>query len=171
MKKIFSIFSGFALMLAFAAVPSFATGGFNQYGYNYTARVFEGPLSGWCQEKGISLTTCGGYGFGSANDQLVMKWNAQWDNCNANGYDNPTDCLGAWVDNEFNGHVPGGSGVVWHYKIIWVGSAGDASPYWQPGGYSVWGNYEVVMDQGTNATGHVWYANATPNGYGSVFAQ
>ena len=149
---------GAMVATAFAAGP----------GYNYTARVFVGSLSQWCAAEGITnATTCGSYGFGSANDQLVMKWNAQWDACNANGYDNPQYCAGAWVDNEYNGNVPGGDGYVWHYKIIWVGSQASASPYWQPGGYSVWGNYEVVMDQGiTPGSRHASYALATPNGYG-----
>ena len=153
------------LLFGASAMPAFAAG---QRGYNYTARVFVGPLSLWCSAEGIPLSTCGSYGFGSASDQLVMKWNAQWDNCNANGYDNPTYCAGAWVDNEYNGNVPGGDGYVWHYKIIWVGSAGQNSSYWEPGGYSVWGNYEVVMDQGvTPGSGHSWNALATPNGYGT----
>ena len=171
-----------------AGVALAAGGGFNQYGYNDGARIFNGTLAQWCEAEGIAPTNadCGPYGFGSVNDRLVMKWNAQWDACNANGYDNPAYCLGAWTDNEFNGNVPGGSGVVWHYKIIWVGSQGESSPYWLPGGYSVWGNYEVVMDQGTDRSGNASCSNTTlqtnngghgfctlaaPNGYGAVFSQ
>ncbi|MDZ4225878.1 MAG: hypothetical protein U1C66_00105, partial [Patescibacteria group bacterium] len=63
-----------------------------------------------------------------------------------------------------------GSKEVWHYKIVWVGSAGEASPHWQEGGYSVWGNYEVLMDQGVTLNDgptHIWFARSTPNGYGS----
>lgn len=101
-----------------------------------------------------------------ANDRLVMKWNAAWDACNAAGGDDPASCAGAWTTNEWNGMVPGGSGMTDHYKVIWVGSLGEASPYWAVGGYSVWGNYEVVMDQGTDSTGHFWFALATPNGLG-----
>ncbi len=154
-----------ALMIGVLAVPAFAAGGFDQYGYNDTARVFNGTGSSWCLAGGQAADCLGV----NSPDKLVMKWNAQWDNCNANGYDNPTYCLGAWTDNEWNGAVPGGSGQVWHYKIIWVGSAGSSSPYWLPGGYSVWGNYEVVMDQGMSDGVHTWGALATPNGYGAVF--
>lgn len=158
-----------ALLLGGMAATAFAAGGFDQYGYNDTARIFNGTVSQWCAAEGITDTaTCGSYGFGSVNDRLVMKWNAQWDNCNANGYNDPTYCAGAWVDNEYNGKVPGGDGYIWHYKIIWVGSAGENSSYWQPGGYLVWGNYEVVMDQGvTPGSGHSFNALATPNGYGA----
>ena len=150
-----------ALMLGAVAVSAFAAGGFNQYGYNYGARIFVGKADG--VDKNLDGTVWGDPTY--ANDHLVMKWNAQWDNCNANGYDNPTYCLGAWVDNEWNGNVPGGSGVIEHYKIIWVGSQGENSQYWVNGGYSVWGNYEVIMDQGTDSTGHFWYAHGTPNGF------
>ncbi len=145
------------------AGTAFAAGGFDQYGYNNTARIFNGTGSSWCLAGGQAANCMGLYG----NDKLIMKWNAQWDACNANGYDNPTYCLGAWVDNEWNGNVSGGSGVTEHYKIIWVGSAGESSQYWVSGGYLVWNNYEVIMDQGTDSTGHFWYALGTPNGYGA----
>ena len=151
-------------LLATLAVPVLAAG-FDQYGYNDTARVFVGPASGWCLAAGSTSDCMGIY----SNDLLVMKWNAAWDACNLNGYDDPTYCLGAWLTNEWNGKVPGGSGQVWHYKIIWVGSAGSDSQYWVPGGYSIWGNYEVIMDQGIDPNigpGHMWFALGTPNGFG-----
>jgi hypothetical protein len=101
------------------------------------------------------------------NDKLVMKWNAAWDACNAAGNDSVSACLGAWTSNEWNGNVPGGSGVTDHYKIIWVGPGAEVSPYWVAGGYTVWGSYEVIMDQGTDTSGHFWFAHGIPNGYGS----
>ncbi len=152
-----------ALLLGGMATTAFAAGGFNEFGYNYSARIFSGPADG--VDKVLDGTVWGDPTY--ANDHLVMKWNAQWDNCNANGYDDPTYCLGAWVDNEWNGNVPGGSGTTEHDKIIWVGSQGENSPYWKAGGYSIWGNYEVLMQQGTDASGHYSYAHAVPNGYGT----
>ncbi len=157
-----------AIIGAVLVVPSVANaaGGFDQYGYNYGARIFVGPADG--VDKVLDGKVWGDPTY--ANDHLVMKWNAAWDACNANGYNNPTYCAGAWTDNEWNGMAPDGSSAVWHYKIIWVGSAGAASPYWRSGGYSVWGNYEVIMDQGLDpsfGTGHIWGALATPNGYGA----
>jgi hypothetical protein len=63
--------------------------------------------------------------------------------------------------------VPGGSGEVEHYKIIWVGPELYNSPYWREGGYGVWGEFEVIMDQGTIANEHFWNTlRVTPNGFG-----
>ncbi len=162
-----------------AAKP--ADKGFNEFGYNYTARNFVGTGASWCADYGVfDEATCNEWLMGPFyNDKLVMKWNEAWDACNDNGYDDPAYCAGAWTDNEWNG-MNGGSGAVWHYKIIWVGSEGESSPYWREGGYLVWGNYEVVMDQGTDKTGtayppcsgepnnggHTMCALAIPSGYG-----
>lgn len=96
-----------------------------------------------------------------------MKWNAQWDNCNAAGNDDESACAGASLDNEWNGMIPGGSGGTEHFKAIWVGSAGEASPYWRDGGYLLWGNYEALMDQGMAGGAQWWAAHAIPNGYGA----
>ncbi|HUZ79092.1 MAG TPA: hypothetical protein VMV28_00490 [Thermoplasmata archaeon] len=140
-------------------------------GYNYNANLFVGTGALWCTQTDPTWTGCDAYLGASVNDILTMKWNAQWNNCNANGYDSATYCLGAWVSNDWNGAVPGGDGGVWHYKIIWVGSAAESSPYWLPGGYTIWNNYEVVMDQGTSGGVHTFFALATPNGYGAVNGQ
>ena len=161
-RVLVSLFAALTLVVA-VSVPALAAGGFDQFGYNNTARVFNGTGSSWCLAGGQGANCLGIY----SPDKLVMKWNAAWDACNANGYDDPAFCLGAWTTNEWNGKAPGGSGAGWHYKIIWVGSAGAASPYWSDGGYSVWGNYEVTMDQGVDPNlgpGHMWFAHATPNG-------
>jgi hypothetical protein len=140
------------------------TGGFDQYGYNNTARVFVGSADG--VDRILDGKVWGDPTY--ANDHLVMKWNAQWDACNAAGNNSVAACLGAWTDNEWNGNVTGGSRTTEHYKIIWVGSEGTSSKYWLAGGYLVWGSYEVIMDQGTFNGSHSWFAHATPNGYGAV---
>ena len=149
------------------------TNGFDQYGYNRKARIFVGTEGGWCAARGWGWD-CAGYPLYApyANDRLAMKWNAEWDRGNAENWQNGP--YGAWEDNEWNGAVPGGSGEVWHYKIIWVGNGGcleapycpQKSPYWREGGYPIWGVFEVIMDQGTGADGHVWYTHAIPTGYG-----
>jgi len=144
-----------------------AAGGFNEFGYNYGSRIFNGPADG--VDKILDDKVWGDETY--ANDHLVMKWNAQWDSCNAAGNNDEAACAGAWTDNEWNGAKKDGSGEVWHYKIIWVGSAVEASDYWKEGGYSVWGNYEVLMDQGTyNDDGvvHLMSTHSTPNGYGGA---
>ena len=99
-----------------------------------------------------------------AKDHLVMKWSKGWDY--ARFHDAPWT-PDAWEDNEWNGMVEGGSGEVAHYKIIWVDSELEDSPYWREGGYAIWGQFEVILDQGVVAGEHYWGAHAQPAGYGS----
>lgn len=135
--------------------------GFDACGYNYSAMVFSGPADG--VDGVLDGTVYGDPTY--ANDHLVMKWNAAWVACNANGYDNATYCAGAWVTNEWNG-MAGGSQTTDHVKIIWVGSAGAAGPYWVSGGLSIWNNYEILMDQGMVGGVHTVWTFASPNGLG-----
>ena len=143
----------------------FAAGGFNQYGYNYGARIFVGTGASWSLAKGLPADYLGIY----SPDKLVMKWNAEWDRGNSENWANPP--YAAWTDNEWNGKgVAGGSGAVWHYKIQWVGSCGaDYTPL-PDGGYCLWGQFETIMDQGIDPSmgpGHLWFAHANPTGYGT----
>ncbi len=138
--------------------------GFDQYGYNDTARVFVGTGSSWCEAGGQAADCLGIY----SNDQLVMKSDKEWDRGNAENWSNPP--YNAWTDNEWNGAFPGGSGEVWHYKIVWVGPCTDGTVLTN-GGYCIWGQLEVIMDQGTQiGSGHFSFALATPNGYGAYFS-
>jgi len=135
------------------------SGGFDQFGYNYKARIFVGKADG--VDRVLDGKVWGDPTY--ANDLLVMKWNAEWDRGRKEDWSNPP--YDAWCTNEWNGAVPGGSGKVWHFKIIWVGPELENSPYWREGGYPIWGQFEVIMDQGTViGGGHQWYALATPNG-------
>jgi len=63
--------------------------------------------------------------------------------------------------------VEGGSGEVAHYKIIWVGPDPESSPYWRDGGYAIWGQFEVILDQGVAGGEYHWNAHAQPSGYAS----
>ncbi len=157
-----------AVMLGAMAVPAFAAGGFGANGYNNTARLFNGTLLQWCTAKSIDPLSCPAYGFGSNNDRIVMKWNAEWDRGNAEGWANAP--YNAWTDNQWNGKN-GGSGVVWHYKIVWVGDY-LADPTLVPdGAYGIWGQFAVIMDQGVDPiTGHTWFARGNPAGYGSYYS-
>ncbi|HET7630223.1 MAG TPA: hypothetical protein VFK03_02510 [Candidatus Saccharimonadales bacterium] len=156
------------LPAAVNAAPNGHGQGFDQNGYNDNARVFVGDCLDWYTGKyggteAQAQNYCGDY----ANDQLVMKWNKAWDECNATtDQDDASVCAGAWLTNHWNGHVPGGSGEVWQYKYVWVGSEGENSPYWRDGGESIWGNYEVVMSQGVAGGEHSVLTHATPNGLG-----
>ncbi len=147
------------------ATPALAAGskGFDAFGYNRTARIFNGTGASWSLAKGLPADYLGIY----ANDKLVMKWNAEWDRGNAEGWLNPP--YAAWENNEWNGMFPGGSGAVWHYKIAWDQTcASGGTP--TNGGYCLWGDFEVLMDQGLDPSfgpGHLWFAHANPTGYGA----
>lgn len=180
-RRIISIALAFVL-LAILATPALAdkptgfddhgnaTGqmgdnGFDQYGYNKTARIFSGTGMSWCMGKFGDETWCTGYLGPYAQDKLVMKWNAEWDRGDAEGWTGGS--YDAWENNEWNGMVPGGSGEVWHYKIVWVGDC-TADPTLVPeGGYCIWGQFAGIMDQGTSFGEHFWLAHAVPSGYGT----
>lgn len=164
MKKIFSIVMVLVILLSVPVSALAAGGGFDQYGYNDTGRIFNGTGSSWCVAGGGTETSCAVSMAPYANDQLVMKWSDDWDRGNTEGWTGVYDK--AWTSNEWNGAFPGGSGEVWHYKIIWVGSQLEDGPYWRDGGYAIWGQFEVIMDQGMSDGAHYWLAHGTPSGYG-----
>lgn len=139
-----------------------AAGGFDQFGYNYKARLFVGPADG--VDRALDGTVWGDPTY--ANDHLVMKWSKAWDDARFNGGPWTPD---AWVDNEWNGMWKNGSTTSEtseHVKIVWVGPALENSPYWRTGGYAIWGEFEVLFDRWMDPTGHFWYAHAIPSGYG-----
>lgn len=159
MKRL-SLFSILAYLFAMVPVLS-ASGGFDEFGYNYNARIFVGKADG--VDRVFDGKVWGDPTY--ANDRLVMKWSKAWDNARFHGEPWTAD---AWVNNEWNGKVPNGSGEVWHYKTIWVGPELEKSPYWREGGYAIWGQFEVIMDHGTlPESGHEWFAKALPCGYGA----
>jgi len=133
--------------------------GFDEFGYNYSARIFNGKADGVDRELDNAVWGDPTY----ANDHLVMKWSKGWDEARFHGAAWGPD---AWEDNEWNGKVPDGSGEVWHYKISWVGDGGESSPYWREGGHAIWGQFEVLLSQGTVDNGHFWDAHSNPSGYG-----
>ncbi|MCJ7805838.1 hypothetical protein MUP46_04335 [Patescibacteria group bacterium] len=168
MKKLFflvAIATAFALTTSPVMAAQPPDKGFDEFGYNRTARNFVGTGSSWCDEHGDAIDCLGIY----SPDKLVMKWNAEWDRGNAEGWTDPNGYR-AWVNNEWNGKVDGGSGAVWHYKIVWVGDY-VANPSLIPeGGYGIWGQFATIMDQGTDPSfgpGHMWFAHANPTGYGA----
>jgi len=135
--------------------------GFDEYGYNDVANIFNGPADG--VDHMLDGNVWGDPTY--ANDHLVMKWNKAWETCNADR--SPTNCAGAWTLNEWNGQVPGGSGETWQYKIKWVGTCGASGALLADGGYCIWNEYEVVQSQGSVNNEHFWDAHAHPNGFGN----
>jgi len=146
-----------------------AKGGFDEFGYNYNARIFNGIGENWYRGKnkphlgpwqeGQPFVWDDTYG----PDRLVMKWSKAWDNARFDGADWTPQ---AWVTNHWNGQIPGGSKEIWHYKIIWVGPELESSPHWREGGYAIWVEFEVIMSHGTVANKHFWDAHANPAGLG-----
>ncbi len=133
--------------------------GFDEFGYNYGARIFVGAADG--VDKILDGAVWGDPTY--ARDLLKMGWSKAWDDARFHAAAWACD---AFEDNQWNGQVPGGSGEVWHYRIVWVGSELEASPCWREGGYAIWGQFEVIMDHGTVANEHFWYAHAVPAGFG-----
>ena len=163
MKKLTFVFVTLSL-LAITALPAAADGGFDEWGYNRTARNFVGTGWSWCMGKVGDEAWCTDYLGPYANDKLVMKWNAEWDRGNAEGWSNPP--YDAWCSNEWNGMMPGGSGETWHYKYAWVGPCGAYGTPLDNGGYCIWGQFAVIMSHGTYEGQHFWDALASPAGYG-----
>jgi len=142
--------------------------GFDAAGYNRTARIFSGTYESWCMDKFGDASVCQTRYGPWLNDKLIMKWNDEWDRGNAEGWENPP--YNAWLSNMANGKFPEGSGETWLYKFVWVGSCGaDYTPL-PDGGYCIWGQFEVIMDKGNDTGSVIWYAHATPSGYGSYFS-
>jgi hypothetical protein len=139
---------------------SAAANGFDQYGYNYQARVFSGSADG--VDRILDGAVWGDPTY--ANDHLVMKWSKAWDDARFNGAPWTPD---AWETNEWNGSVPGGSGESETVKIIWVGPDLETSPYWRDGGYAIWGQFEVIMDKYVGKGAHFVLAHAVSNGFGN----
>ena len=159
-KVIIALFALAVLVISIGLVTAANENkGFDKFGYNYQARVFVGAADG--VDRILDGKVWGDPTY--ANDRLVMKWSKGWDDARFHGAPWTAD---AWENNEWNGMVPGGSGEVWHYKIKWVGICGAYGTPLPDGGYCIWGQFEVLMDQGTGANGHQWYTHAIPTGYG-----
>lgn len=163
MKSLISISIVAGLLLALTAVPAMAAQpngkGFDEFGYNYQARVFVGLADG--VDRNLDGMVWGDATY--ANDYLVMKWSKAWDNARFHGAEWNPD---AWCTNEWSGMTPGGSQEVWQYKIIWVGEGLQSSVYWRDGGYAIWGQFEVIISHGLAEGEHEWEALATPCGLG-----
>lgn len=157
------------LLLSFGApIAQAGGGGYDEFGYNYKANNFVGPADG--VDRTLDGTVWGDPLYG--NDHLKMKWSQAWDDSvfgpdgvRYNGDELPWTRK-AWEDNQWNGRVPGGSGEVWHYKIVWVGDCGPDGAELPDGGYCIWGQFEVIMSHGTVDSVHEWETLAKPAGYG-----
>jgi hypothetical protein len=139
-----------------------AATGFDQYGYNRCAHLFNGTLEGYCAARNQG-PTCGG---ASGSTKLIMKWNEEWDRGNAEGWSKPP--YAAHLDNEFNGTYVDGTPFSEHFKTKWdAGCVASHGLFSSNGGSCVWNQFEILMDQGTEAGEHFWWTKLTPAGYGN----
>jgi len=173
MKKIAIILGSAVILICMIVFQGVARGGFDEFGYNRSARVFVGTGESWAMGKlGLTHEAAESYMGAYAHDRVVMKWNAEWDRGNDEAWLNPP--YAAWCTNEWNGMsglewgggLTEGSGETWHYKIIWIESPHglpDGTPL-PDGGYTIWGQFEVVMSHGNVDGEHFWEARAKPAG-------
>ena len=125
--------------------------GFDQYGYNYQAHMFNGLSDNYTRPNPPAA---------EGLDTLVMKWSDDWlanVDCNGDGLldrglDKKTgDSTGTsmgWVTNHYEGDYEEG-GEFYHYtyfvKIIYVGPApvGGDDPWI---GKRIWGQYAIIEE-------------------------
>ncbi len=166
-KAVMALMVSAILLISLSAVMAAGNG---WTGYNRQARIFVGTGMQWCMDKVGNEAWCTSYLGPYANDKITMKWNAEWDRGNDEGWTDPNG-YDAWEDNEWNGMFKGGSGSVWHYKIKWdAGCAQDGIPSVGGSAYCIWGQFATIMDQGLDPNygpGHMWFARGIPNGYGN----
>ena len=136
--------------------------GFDAYGYNRCASNFNGTFAGWCAARGEGPTCAGTTG----DTKLVMKWNDGWDLGNFEKWSHGP--YNATLDNEIKGALADGTPFSEHFKTHWdagcVSSAGVAS---SNGGSCIWGQFEILMDQGSQDGSHIWWTKMSPAGFGS----
>ncbi len=134
------------------------TVGYDQFGYNYQAHLFNGR---YCD---VDRVLGGDY----ADVQLVMKWNDAWlsnmDRDGDNLLDRPASSIGsgAWCTNHQSGTNEDGSKWVYFVKIVAVpadayfidtnenGKADNYSEFWYTAdgteiGPSIWGAFAIVQ--------------------------
>jgi len=138
--------------------------GFDESGYNRTAHIFNGTYGDWCIEKVGDIDSCMATYGDWWDDKLIMKWNAEWDRGNDDGWTD--DDYDARLSNLGNGRLPGGSGEIYHAKIVWVGpcTGGANLP---DGSYCIWGEFAVIMEKSHLDGENTWLAHGIPAGYGA----
>ncbi|KKM85871.1 hypothetical protein LCGC14_1284710 [marine sediment metagenome] len=140
MRKLLVIALAGVLVLALVATPVMGAGGFDTYGYNYQARLFNGllgnadrdsdPATYWGHSTDVTTIDGIDYVAPVAGTHLVMKWSKAWDDAKFgpdgirdNGDELPwtTD---AWVTNHYTWTDAQGTHTV-YFRIEWTGSGGE----------------------------------------------
>jgi hypothetical protein len=124
--------------------------GYDQYGYNYQAHVFNGTYDGVDRVLGNDNSDF-------ADDSLLMKWSDPWlanVDCNGdhkldrglvNGVVNGTSM--GWLTNQYNGDYDSDANgsqdahYTWFDKFVWVGAGG------------IWGQFDIVQEVANDPAG------------------
>ena len=125
--------------------------GYDQWGYNYQAHMFNGLYSNFSRPFPP---------VGEDEVNLIMKWSDEWlSNQDCNGDTKLDRGLNAktgvstgtsmgWLTNQNEGDYHGGDGDYHHYtyfvKIVWVGPAPISGDPWA--GKRIWGEYAIIEE-------------------------
>ena len=138
------------------------TTGYDKWGYNYQARLFDGKYcnayrdAAWCQDY--------------KEDNLMMKWNDAWlsnQDCDGDGlpdrhfgFDSYIGS-GAWLTNHMSGEYldDAGNPCSWNYFVKIVAAPADAytegSVWYTAGGEEIgeviWGEFAVIQETSNDA--------------------
>ena len=133
------------------------TMGYDQYGYNYQAHMFNGLYDNFSRPP-VPVTT------GDVN--LIMKWSDDWlanKDCDGdlhldrglNGTTATGTSMG-WLTNHMEGDCVTAGGdsihVTYFVKIVWVGPATSPDPW---AGRRIWDEYAVIEEVGEDPSNGV----------------
>lgn len=135
------------------------TVGYDKYGYNYQAHIFNGLYPNYSRPD-VVVT--------SGTEKLVMKWSDDWlanvdctgDSKLDRGLNAKTGAVAGfsmgWVTNHFEGDYLGSDGEYHHYtyfaKIVYVGAPPASGPDpWAS--VRIWGLYAVIEEIQTDPFG------------------
>ncbi len=119
--------------------------GFDMYGYNYQAHLFEGTYDSVDRKlDGKYWGQVGDY----VDDALSMKWSDDWlSNVDCNGdhkldrglvNGTPTGISSGWLTNHANGYYIDGNGEQHYTYFVKIGYFGPDSP--------LWGSYDILEE-------------------------
>jgi hypothetical protein len=186
-RKLLLVVVAVLALLALGAGVVWAQGGFDKWGYNYQAHIFNGLYHNANRpEPPCEPGTC------ASDTLLIMKWSDEWlSNQDRNG-DGKLDrgyscdpvkasssaCEGAWVTNHQRGEYVGDEGQTckWTYfvKIVYPpGGPVDVDPADgyddNTGGSIIWGSYVRIqqVSNDTCAGEHGNIFSVQPTGFGA----
>ena len=167
--------------------------GYNEWGYNYQARIFNGL---WCDYHPTYRSGGANHDWcmeNMGNVELMMKWSDEWlsnkdcnkDNALDRGYScdpinaGSSGCLGAWLTNHERGIYEGDNGEICNYnyfvKIVAApenATVTDGIWYAEDGteiGEVIWGAYAIIQKVSYDPCAEekgILYKSPSPTGFG-----